>query len=108
MGRLKGKVALITGTAQGTGRAAALAFAAEGAQVIGCDLKTTEAEETVALVRCNGGRMSSYHPLDIGDREQARRWVADAWEERGAPTKLRLWPFIWPRTNRPLPPARTF
>ena len=40
MGRLEGKVALITGTGGGQGRAAALLFAAEGATVVGCDLKT--------------------------------------------------------------------
>ena len=43
-GRLEGKVALITGTADGQGRAAALAFAAEGAKIVGCDLKADLAE----------------------------------------------------------------
>ncbi|MGZ7087661.1 MAG: SDR family NAD(P)-dependent oxidoreductase, partial [Ilumatobacteraceae bacterium] len=38
MTRLTGKVALITGTGVGMGRAAALRFAAEGASVVGCDL----------------------------------------------------------------------
>jgi NAD(P)-dependent dehydrogenase (short-subunit alcohol dehydrogenase family) len=38
MGRLQGKIALITGTADGQGRAAALAFAREGAKIVGCDL----------------------------------------------------------------------
>ena len=37
-GRLAGKVALITGTAGGQGRAAALLFAAEGATVVGTDV----------------------------------------------------------------------
>jgi NAD(P)-dependent dehydrogenase (short-subunit alcohol dehydrogenase family) len=37
-GRLAGKVALITGTGGGMGRAAALLFAWEGARVAGCDL----------------------------------------------------------------------
>jgi meso-butanediol dehydrogenase/(S,S)-butanediol dehydrogenase/diacetyl reductase len=35
---LEGKVALITGTAGGQGRAAALIFAREGARVFGCDI----------------------------------------------------------------------
>ena len=39
MNRLADKVALITGTAGGQGRAAALRFAAEGATVAGCDVK---------------------------------------------------------------------
>jgi len=46
-GRLDGKVALITGTASGMGRAAAVRFAAEGAKVIGCDL---DAENNAATV----------------------------------------------------------
>ncbi len=45
-GRLAGKVALITGTGGGQGRAAAELFAAEGAKVVGCDLKVEDSEET--------------------------------------------------------------
>ena len=37
-GRLENKVALITGTAQGQGRVAAIRFAKEGAKIVGCDL----------------------------------------------------------------------
>ena len=55
MGRLEGKVALITGTAGGQGRAAALAFAREGAAIVGCDVKAAESRETVAMVEANGG-----------------------------------------------------
>jgi len=47
-GRLAGKVALITGTAGGQGRAAAEMFAAQGAKIVGCDVKEGEHEETVA------------------------------------------------------------
>jgi NAD(P)-dependent dehydrogenase (short-subunit alcohol dehydrogenase family) len=55
MGRLDGKVALVTGTAGGQGRAAALRFAAEGAKVVGCDVKARELEETAALAAAAGG-----------------------------------------------------
>ena len=41
-GRLDGKVALITGTGGGQGRAAAELFCAEGASVVGCDLDAAE------------------------------------------------------------------
>jgi NAD(P)-dependent dehydrogenase (short-subunit alcohol dehydrogenase family) len=78
MGRREGNVALITGTGGGQGRAAALLFAAEGATVVGCDLKTDGASETVHAVRAAGGRMDSTHPLDLTDEAAMRGWVDDA------------------------------
>ena len=44
-GRLEGKVALITGTAGGQGRAAPLLFAAEGATVVGTDVRADPARD---------------------------------------------------------------
>jgi NAD(P)-dependent dehydrogenase (short-subunit alcohol dehydrogenase family) len=81
--RLRGKVALITGTAGGQGRAAALLFAREGALVVGCDVKADEARETVGLVQAEGGEMESIQPVDLGDPEQARGWVHGAAERHG-------------------------
>ncbi len=43
-GRLTGKVCVITGTGGSMGRAAAMAFAREGASVVGCDLNVDAAE----------------------------------------------------------------
>ena len=77
-GRLAGKVALITGTAGGQGRAAALLFAAEGAVVVGTDVNATGAAETVDRVRAAGGRMDSTHPLDLTDESHVRAWVDGA------------------------------
>src|SRR5665213_2874477 len=76
--RLAGKVALITGTAGGQGRAAALLFAREGATIVGCDLKEREAAETVAMVEAAGGSMTGMAPVDLGDSATARRWIDDA------------------------------
>jgi NAD(P)-dependent dehydrogenase (short-subunit alcohol dehydrogenase family) len=74
-GRLAGKVALISGTAGGQGRRAAIHFAAEGAKVVGCDLKVAEAEETVAMVRAAGGEMVSMQPVDLTDEDAVKAWI---------------------------------
>jgi meso-butanediol dehydrogenase/(S,S)-butanediol dehydrogenase/diacetyl reductase len=81
--RLAGKVALITGTAGGQGRAAALLFAREGATIVGCDLKEAEARETVAMVEALGGKMTSTEPVDLGDSGEARSWVNNAAARHG-------------------------
>jgi meso-butanediol dehydrogenase/(S,S)-butanediol dehydrogenase/diacetyl reductase len=73
MRRLDGKVIVITGTATGQGRAAAIRFAQEGARVFGCDLKVAESEETVSLARAAGGMMQSLHPVDLTDRTAVQR-----------------------------------
>ena len=74
-GRLTGKDALITGTASGQGRAAALLFAAEGATVAGTNINAEGAAETLALVRDRGGRMDSTRPLDLNDEDRVKAWI---------------------------------
>jgi NAD(P)-dependent dehydrogenase (short-subunit alcohol dehydrogenase family) len=63
--RLSGKVCIITGTGGSMGRAAALAFAPEGALVVGCGLHVDDAEATVEAVRAAGGTMVSLQPCDL-------------------------------------------
>lgn len=74
-GKLDGKVAFITGTGGGQGRAAAILFAKEGARIIGCDVKVEGAKETVNMVRAAGGEMVSLEPLDLGDGKQVQQWI---------------------------------
>ena len=55
MGLVSGKVAVVTGSGAGIGRAAALKFAEEGAKVVVSDLDSGGGNETVALVKRVGG-----------------------------------------------------
>jgi len=83
MGRLDGKVALISGTARGMGRAAALEFAAQGATVFGCDLDAEGSVETVELVTKAGGQMAALAPVNLSSADGARQWVAAAVDRFG-------------------------
>lgn len=55
--RFTGKVAFVTGAGSGIGRATAIAFAAEGADVVLADIDTVGNEETARLVAEHGGRV---------------------------------------------------
>ena len=55
MGRLDGKVALVTGAGRGIGRAIALKLAREGARLVINDLDQAPADETAGLVTSSGG-----------------------------------------------------
>src|SRR5258708_14396321 len=55
-GIVEGKVALVTGGGGGIGRAAALAFAREGARVAVADFAAAAARDTVALINAAGGQ----------------------------------------------------
>jgi NAD(P)-dependent dehydrogenase (short-subunit alcohol dehydrogenase family) len=70
MGLVSGKVALVTGSGAGIGRAAALKFAEEGAKVIVSDVNIDGGNETVALVKQKGGdavfaRADVAHAADV-------------------------------------------
>ena len=82
-GRLHGKVAIITGTGSGMGRAAALMFAREGAKVVGCDINPNGGA-VVDEVRAAGGEMVSLQPVDLSVQAGADQLVAFALEHFGA------------------------
>lgn len=75
--RLNGKVAIITGTGGGQGRAAALLFAREGAQVVGCDLKTDGNAETLSLADKNSSP-PALSTVDVRHPEETKAWIDEA------------------------------
>ncbi len=82
-GRLAGMSTLITGADSGIGRAVALAFAREGADVLVSYLDEREdAAETCRLVR-EAGRKAVEMPGDIGDEAHCRALVDRAFDEFG-------------------------
>ena len=82
MGRLDGKVALITGGGSGIGRASALLFAREGARVVVAGWVADEVEEVVAQIEQAGGTAISVVG-DVGLRVHAERMVEATQEEYG-------------------------
>jgi 3-oxoacyl-[acyl-carrier protein] reductase len=80
--RLKDKVAIITGAAQGIGLATALKFAAEGATVAVCDLHPEGVEAAAAQCRALGAPASG-HVVNVTQRDQVDAMVAAVREAHG-------------------------
>lgn len=79
--RLKGKVALITGAGGGIGRATALRFAAEGAQIVAVDIADSVAS-TVAEVQAASGDAIAMH-ADVSDESDVAAAFSRAEEHYG-------------------------
>ncbi|MBO9124064.1 MULTISPECIES: SDR family oxidoreductase [unclassified Rhizobium] len=83
-GRLDGKVALITGADSGIGKAVAIAFAREGADIVISFLDETEdAEDTAKWVR-DAGRQAVVVPGDITSEDHCKDLVQHTVRELGA------------------------
>ncbi len=83
MGLLEGKVALITGAARGIGKAIALKFAAEGADIAFTDLVIKEtAEETVRELESCGRKVRAY-ASNAADFEETHKVVENVFADFG-------------------------
>jgi NAD(P)-dependent dehydrogenase (short-subunit alcohol dehydrogenase family) len=77
MTRLAGKVAIVTGSGSGIGRATARRFAAEGARVVVAEIRPDTGAATVTQIEANGGA-ASFVATDVTQRDQAQRMVQHA------------------------------
>lgn len=75
-GRLDGRIAVITGTASGMGRAAALRFASEGAVVVGVDVDEAGNQATGQAIVDAAGRFEVAPPVDLADPAAAAASIA--------------------------------
>jgi 3-oxoacyl-[acyl-carrier protein] reductase len=82
VGRLDDRVALVTGSGRGIGRATALRLARDGAAVVVNDIDPEPAAETVALIEAEGGRAIGV-VADTIQLEEAHRLTKAAVDEFG-------------------------
>ncbi len=82
MGRLDGKVAIVTGSSSGIGKAIALRFAGEGAKVVAAARREELLARTVQQIGDRGG-LAVAIPTDISDEAQVDRLIAGTVERYG-------------------------
>ena len=87
MGRLDGKVALITGGASGMGMVASRLFASEGAKVVLTDVADPAGHEVAAAIRADGGDATYVH-ADVSLEDDARAMVDATMSAHGSLTIL--------------------
>jgi NAD(P)-dependent dehydrogenase (short-subunit alcohol dehydrogenase family) len=86
-GLLEGRIAAVTGSASGIGRAIALGYAREGAHVAVIDIDGNGASATAKAVTAAGGKAASF-TLDVTQRDQCRDVAAQIKEQIGTVSVL--------------------
>lgn len=78
LGRLKGKVAIVTGANSGIGRATARLFAREGAKVVCCDIQETISPRIDQLIKDKEGSEAVFANVDVTKQEDLDLMVKTA------------------------------
>ncbi len=89
---------IVTGAAQGIGRAVALRLAAPNTQIAVWDVKSDEVEDTARACRAKGATSRAW-TVDVGDAGQIRAAIADFVRQWGAPDGLVNNAGIFPRAR---------
>ncbi|MCL1827944.1 MAG: SDR family oxidoreductase [Oscillospiraceae bacterium] len=87
MGRMEGKIAVVTGAGSGIGRAAAVMFAKEGAKVVCANRTVSDGETTLQMIRDEGGD-GVYIPTDIMKKADIKRLLDETLITYGKVTTL--------------------
>ncbi|MEX1254076.1 MAG: glucose 1-dehydrogenase [Dehalococcoidia bacterium] len=82
MGKLDGKVAIVTGAASGIGRAASLLFGAEGAKVVAADWSESQGKEVTEAIGKAGGE-AVFVKTDVSSPDDVQRMIDTAVERFG-------------------------
>ena len=80
--RLRDKIAIITAAGSGAGRARALIFSKEGAEVVVGDIDSKGGKETVEMIKDRGGD-AVFVQIDVGKVDDARRLIDTTVETYG-------------------------
>jgi glucose 1-dehydrogenase/3-oxoacyl-[acyl-carrier protein] reductase len=81
--KLKGKVALITGSGRGIGRGIAEVFAEEGADVVVNDIVDSPETRETARIVCSKGHRAMFAQADVSKRSEVEAMFDQAWDQMG-------------------------
>ena len=87
MGRLQNRISIITGAGSGIGRGIALLFAKEGARVMVADIGVETGEETVGLIKAEGGE-ALFVQADVSKAADVEKMVKFTVNNFGTPDIL--------------------